>query len=169
MVFIWLTCLFCPSPKSQVHGLKKIREIVRAGPFSDVIAEVTSPSNLLSASDESLERHVRQNQQSTWHYRYSLLPPCPGPMPPILADAHSYTSLMRCSCTARMGSPSPGYVCDPRGLVYGVEGLRICDASLMPCVVAGNTQATTYVLGDRVGLFAATHFAKTLDGPRASL
>lgn len=53
----------------QVCGLKKIREIVRVGPLNDVIAEVTSPANFLSASDESLSHYVRQNQQSTWHYR----------------------------------------------------------------------------------------------------
>lgn len=131
---------------TQVCGLKKIREIVRVGPLNDVIAEVTSPANFLSASDESLSHYVRQNQQSTWHY----------------------------SCTARMGGaagPSSGYVCSPKGLVYGVEGLRVCDASLMPRVVGGNTQATAYVLGDRVGLFAAESFAtvSTTLGLKSSL
>ena len=67
--------------------------------------------------------------------------------------------------------PSSGYVCSPKGLVYGVEGLRVCDASLMPRVVGGNTQATAYVLGDRVGLFAAESFAtvSTTLGLKSSL
>ena len=36
-----------------------------------------------------------------------------------------------------------------------MHGLRVCDASLMPTIVAANTQATAYMLGDKIALAAA--------------
>ena len=39
---------------TQVCGLRKIRELVAAGPFAELVAEVLNPPDLLSASDEAL-------------------------------------------------------------------------------------------------------------------
>ena len=44
----------------------------------------------------------------------------------------------------------PGAVTDPSGKVYGVEGLRICDASLMPMVPCANTNLTTLMIGEKI-------------------
>lgn len=39
-------------------------------------------------------------------------------------------------------------VVDPRLRVYGISGLRVIDASIMPLIVRGNTNAATFVIGE---------------------
>jgi choline dehydrogenase len=52
------------------------------------------------------------------------------------------------SCTAKMGRDSRSVV-DGKLKVYGVDGLRIADASVMPRVTTGNTMAPCVVIGER--------------------
>jgi len=52
------------------------------------------------------------------------------------------------SCTAKMGR-DPMSVVDGQLRVYGVQGLRIADASVMPHVTSGNTMAPCVVIGER--------------------
>jgi choline dehydrogenase len=52
------------------------------------------------------------------------------------------------SCTAKMGR-DPMAVVDHRLKVYGIEKLRIADASVMPDVTSGNTMAPCVVIGER--------------------
>ena len=60
------------------------------------------------------------------------------------------------SCTNRMGRPDdPRAVTDPTGKVYGVEGLRVCDASIMPNVPCANTNIPTVMIGEKVGAMVA--------------
>ena len=40
-------------------------------------------------------------------------------------------------------------VVDPELRVYGVDGLRVADASIMPCVTTGNTNAPSIMIGER--------------------
>jgi choline dehydrogenase len=42
-------------------------------------------------------------------------------------------------------------VVDAKLKVYGVEGLRIADASIMPRVTTGNTMAPCVLIGERAG------------------
>ena len=52
--------------------------------------------------------------------------------------------------TARMGLPSdPHAVVDARLKVFGVEGLRVVDASVMPTITSGNTNTPTLVIAEK--------------------
>jgi choline dehydrogenase len=56
------------------------------------------------------------------------------------------------SGTAKMGRDTMSVV-DSRLKVYGVEGLRIADASVMPRVSVGNTMAPCVVIGEQAAAF----------------
>ena len=87
----------------------------------------------------------------------------------MMADEHGIDDLMKdddvlhswikravlghfhASCSCRMGAPDdPGAVTDPSARVYGMEGLRICDASIMPAVPCANTNFPTIMVGEKV-------------------
>jgi 5-(hydroxymethyl)furfural/furfural oxidase len=48
---------------------------------------------------------------------------------------------------------NPMAVVDPECRVYGVEGLRVADASVMPKIVTANTNMPTIMIGERVAEF----------------
>ncbi len=53
-----------------------------------------------------------------------------------------------------MGSDSASVV-DAQLRVRGVSGLRIVDASVMPTLIGGNTNAPTVMIGERAAEFIA--------------
>ncbi|MGE3074627.1 MAG: GMC family oxidoreductase [Dehalococcoidia bacterium] len=53
--------------------------------------------------------------------------------------------------TCKMGPPSEaGAVVDAEGKVYGLEGLRVVDASIMPNIPRANTNLTAIMIGEKI-------------------
>ncbi len=61
---------------------------------------------------------------------------------------HSAVTYWHQTSTAKMGRDSMSVV-DNELKVYGIEGLRIADASIMPRITTGNTMAPCIVIGER--------------------
>ncbi|RNL79459.1 GMC family oxidoreductase [Nocardioides marmorisolisilvae] len=66
---------------------------------------------------------------------------------------HYATTVYHLTSTCRIGS-----VVDPQLRVHGVAGLRVADASVMPNVVSGNTNAASIMIGEKAAeLIALDH------------
>lgn len=85
----------------------------------------------------------------------ALVPNCKH-LPPFTDDywdcfVRQYTlSIYHYSCSAKMGPPTdPMAVVDPKLRVYGVAGLRVIDASIMPTITNGNINAPTIMIGEK--------------------
>ncbi len=61
------------------------------------------------------------------------------------------------TCSAKMGRDAMSVV-DSSLRVYGVEGLRVADGSIMPKVATGNTMAPCVIIGEKASRYLrATH------------
>ncbi|TNM49572.1 hypothetical protein FHP29_01610 [Nocardioides albidus] len=74
-----------------------------------------------------------------------------------LARHYSFT-VYHPTSTCRIGS-----VVDPDLRVLGVDGLRVADASVMPNVVSGNTNAAAIMIGEKAAELIARDHGLTLD------
>lgn len=82
-----------------------------------------APIDELLGDDRALEEFVRRAAVGVWH----------------------------ASCSCRMGDKAdPMAVADPHGRVYGVQGLRIADASLFPTIPRANVNLPTIMLAERL-------------------
>ena len=76
----------------------------------------------LLADDATLDAHLNKTVAGVWH--------------PVG------------SC--RMGATDPLAVTTPQGRVHGVQGLRVCDASVMPSIPCANTNIPTIMVAERM-------------------
>jgi choline dehydrogenase len=102
--------------------------------FEKIIEAPNQPSEADLESDEALNNWILRNISTMHHV----------------------------SCTCKMGpSSDPMAVVDQHGRVYGIEGLRMADASIMPDCVRANTNVTTMMIGERVADFIRSKEAST--------
>lgn len=102
----------------MLAAVKMLRRIAAEAPLAEVIAEELRPGPAVQR-DEDLIADFRARSGTVYHP----------------------------SCTARMGPDAGGAVVDARLRVHGVEGLRVCDASVFPTLIAGNTNAPAMMVG----------------------
>ena len=106
--------------REWVEAVKTARNILTQPAMADYNAGESSPGASV-ASDEQILDWVRKDAETALHP----------------------------SCTAKMGSDAMSVV-DPETMkVYGVEGLRICDASVFPYVPNGNIYAPVMMVAEK--------------------
>jgi len=103
----------------MIEGAKLARRIVAAPSFSPYVLDEYKPGRAV-ASDEQLLDAIRNAGSSGYH--------------PV--------------GTCRMGNDDAAVV-DPQLRVRGVERLRVVDASVMPVLVSGNTNAATLMIAEK--------------------
>ncbi|MFZ9132187.1 MAG: GMC family oxidoreductase [Gemmobacter sp.] len=102
----------------MLAAVKMLRRIAAEPPLAEVIAEELRPGPAVQA-DADLIADFRARSGTVYHP----------------------------SCTARMGPEPAQAVVDAHLRVHGVEGLRVCDASVFPTLIAGNTNAPAMMVG----------------------
>jgi choline dehydrogenase len=105
--------------QAVVTGVRLARTIAEQSALRPFIAEEIAPGPGV-VSDADMAAFVRQTGISNHHP----------------------------SSTCAMGTGTNSVV-DPRLRVHGVGGLRVADASIMPSVVAGNTNAPSIMIGEK--------------------
>jgi choline dehydrogenase len=100
-------------------GLKVAMKIADATAFRQVSPEGVNHP-ARNSSDEDLMVHLRKSLETLYH--------------PV--------------GTCKMGSDSMAVV-DDRLQVHGISGLRVIDASIMPTIISGNTNAACIMIGEK--------------------
>jgi choline dehydrogenase len=106
--------------EEMLAAVKFLRTIAAQEPLKGLVAEELRPGPEVT-TDEAMIHDIRQRSGTVYHH----------------------------ACTCRMGPDAAASVVDPRLRVHGVEGLRLCDASVFPNLIAGNTNAPAMMVGWR--------------------
>jgi choline dehydrogenase len=101
------------------EGMKLARDIIAQDAFAPYRGPELAPGVSVQ-SDDQIDAFIRRTAETIYH--------------PV--------------GTAKMGLYTDAVV-DPQLRVYGVQGLRVVDASVMPTIVSGNTNAPTIMIAER--------------------
>lgn len=109
-----------------VRGVKKAIEILQAPSLAKLIKRRHMPQVGLENDENGLRDYVRQTAKTVFHP----------------------------AGTCKMGADTDKMaVLDNELRVRGVDGLRVCDASAMPNLISGNTNAPTMMIAERAARF----------------
>ena len=106
-----------------VAGVKLIRQIMQSDPMKEFCDDEIQPG-LAFASDEEILKYIKDKAETVYH--------------PV--------------GTCKMGFDEYAVV-DKNLKVHGIKGLRIADASIMPTLISGNTNAACMMIGERCADF----------------
>ena len=106
--------------KDLLEGVKILRKLVKTESFRPVIGEEFRPGPQCQ-TDEQMIQHIKDTVWTVFHP----------------------------SSTCRMGPDPKSNVVDSNLKVYGIEGLRVADASIFPSLVCGNINAATIMVGEK--------------------
>ncbi len=143
-------CQLRPESRGTVHAISAdpfARPSIRPNYLSDPIDRQTIVEGLKFG--DSL---TAQDALKPWVE--SRIRPVAGPLSD--ADWLEYARAMGSTIyhpvgTCRMGQAGDaGAVVDPAGRVHGIAGLRVVDASIMPRLVSGNTNAPTIMIAEKI-------------------
>lgn len=113
--------------KTLIAGIRKVRELVKTRAFSPYVKDELAPGYEV-LSDAQLEQWARANLGTVFH--------------PV--------------GTCKMGHDDMAVV-DDQLRVHGIEGLRVADASIMPTLIAGNTNAPAIMIGEKAADMILNH------------
>ena len=105
-----------------VAGIKIARAICQAEPVKSLITEEYAPGTAVAADDDAAILDWARNTATTIYHPTG---------------------------TCKMGQDKMAVV-DEKLRVYGVQGLRVADASIMPTITSGNTNAPTIMIGEKL-------------------
>jgi choline dehydrogenase len=103
-----------------INGIRRARDVIYQDAMRPYRGAEFNPGYDVQ-SDESLAAYIRWQVQTIYH--------------PV--------------GTCRMGIDNESVVVDPQLRVRGVERLRVVDASIMPTIPSGNTNAPTIMIGEK--------------------
>jgi choline dehydrogenase len=101
-------------------GIKLGREIVQTSAFKEMLGKELVPGPDIGTDVPKLKKYIKDTCITDWHP----------------------------SGTCKMGLDAKAVV-DSRLRVYGIDGLRVVDASIMPSVVSGNLQASIFMIAEK--------------------
>ena len=105
--------------KTSVEGVKISREIFSQHSLQKHIRKIQFPDEQIK-TQKQFEDYARQFGRTSYHP----------------------------TCTCKMGVDEMAVV-DPQLRVHGIDGLRICDSSIMPSLIGSNTNAPTIMIGEK--------------------
>jgi choline dehydrogenase len=109
-----------------VRGVELSLRILQSPPLATLLKRRVLPHVGVEEDPAALRSYIRQTAKTVFHP----------------------------SCTARMGPVTDRMaVVDSELRVHGVEGLRVSDASVMPTLVSGNTNAPVMMIAARAASF----------------
>jgi choline dehydrogenase len=104
----------------MLEGVKLLRKLASCPPLADIIEEEISPGAEVQG-DADLVADIRQRSSTVFHP----------------------------TSTCMMGPDSKTAVVDNHCRVYGIERLRVVDASIFPSVISGNTNAPVMMVAEK--------------------
>jgi len=122
---------FCEDTRDATRLTQCFRDTLaftKTGALAEMIDQVTYPDPARAMSDDDIMARCRTHAGSGFH-------PCG---------------------TVRMGDSSDGAVVDSRGRCYGIDGLVVADASIIPSVPRANTNLTCIMIGEKIGEWLRT-------------